>query len=131
MGEAEQQEPTAANISCSIGGQLKDLFTPDHFFCIALFSWGGGGGAGEKGTHVVKWEMRVYLSPVFCVVGVFVRWKMYFTFIRVAVLALSCGGACMFTSIRVGAVLAFSWGWACMLTYIRLGAAVRGRAEIK
>jgi hypothetical protein len=42
-------------------------------------SWGGG--AGEKGTHVVRWGMRVYPCSQFCVVGVFVLWEMHFTYI--------------------------------------------------
>jgi hypothetical protein len=46
--------------------------------------------------------------------------------ICVAVLPFSCGGACMFTYIRVGAVLTCSCGGRCMFTYIRLGALALG-----
>ena len=63
----------------------RSLVSVPHYF-----NWGGGGGAGKKGTHIVKLGMRIYLSPAFCVVGVFVRW-----------LAFSCGGGSLVDTLCV------------------------------
>ena len=91
------QEATAANISCSSGEQFKEFSLPRSACSVLYYSWGGGGGAGEKrvacctienarftclllplwlafscggnciGTHAVEWGWRVYLSPAFAV----------------------------------------------------------------
>ena len=91
MGKADEQEPTAANISCSSFGQLKDFLTPDPWFlCRIILTGEGEEGRAKKGTHIVTSGMRVYLSPAFCVVGVFVRW-----------LAFSCGGGSLVDTLCV------------------------------
>ena len=101
-------------------------FIPDpHLFVLKYLNWGGGGGAGKKGMHVVCGKCVFTYAAILCgwrfrAVGIVLKKN------RVAVLPFSCGGACMFTYIRVGAVLTFSCGGRCMFTYIRLGALALG-----
>ena len=114
------QEATAANISCSSGEQFKEFSLPRSACSVLYYSWGGGGGAGEKrvacctienarftclllplwlafscggnciGTHAVEWGWRVYLSPAFAVSCC--KNCIYFPFIRDATF-LACAPA--------------------------------------
>ena len=84
-------------------------FIPDpHLFVLKYLNWGGGGGAGKKGMHVVCGKCVFTYAAILCgwrfrAVGIVLKQN------RVAVLPFSCGGACMFTRWEMYVYIYSSW----------------------